>query len=57
MTITISGRRGRVFLRHDNNNIGQKRRGGCSTDMTITIWGRRGRAFVRHANNDIGQKR
>ena len=32
MTITISGREGRVFYRqHDNNNIGQKRGGVIKT--------------------------
>ena len=31
MTITISGIRGRVFSRHDNNNIGQKREGVLKT--------------------------
>ena len=31
ITITISGRRGRVFSRHDNNDIGQKREGVFKT--------------------------
>ena len=40
-TKTISGRRVGMFLRHDNYNIGKKRR-GCSDNMTIRISSRRG---------------